>query len=120
MKKLTFCATLLTIALSPIVHADDAPLTVQSSERENVFTHAPVFDVSIVSHTDNLVINNIIANRGHCVARANDFIFRDNPNDETAKLNYGESADYRVDKCENLLEITVNTNKGAWTFNFDN
>lgn len=99
----------------PSQPSSQSPVQVQIGESQD--SYGTTFrTVDVTSTMDNLVINNVMVNRGHCASTIN------NPKNPY-KLLFGKTKRYKyilqsismITSC-NVIEIIVKTNQGDWTF----
>jgi hypothetical protein len=60
---------------------------------------------------DNITINGIIVNRGNCIPLSSAKF--------PATIRFGEKRGLDIGQQCDVSEVTVSTNQGDWTFNFD-
>ena len=111
MKK-QLCALLLGLSAFS-VYAEQAPIQLKSGPSNAGRTYSKVY---ITSNVDSVIIKKIIVNRGNC-KDAEYLPWR------PIRLNFGSTYERiftgkRAGTPCNVLEVAVDTNQGAWTFNF--
>lgn len=114
MKKLLTAITVASVLLATNAIAEGGPTYRLSAEvRSGSYNSWNV--VTIVSTTDNLVIQKVTMNRDHCRVGVDPMSGK---LPYPVKLNYGESVKVNFFECPNMLDAQVYTNQGnnEWTF----
>ncbi|MDH0356646.1 MULTISPECIES: hypothetical protein [Morganella] len=107
MKKYTLL--LSALLFSSITYAEQLPIKIQEGLRENIVHKGLYYKyINIVSLTDEIIIDDVIVNRGNCQK-----VMAPTGN---KKLHYGQSIRYEYPKSCQIMEITVTTNKGSGTY----
>lgn len=107
-------ALIITAAMVSMIphlgHAADAPIEVkQISSPGSGFP-----GVIIANITDDVTVTNVIFNRGNCGRRLSHGV-----TSWPAKLKFGETVSLHGTTPCNLVEVSVSTNKGDWTFKWN-
>jgi len=103
---------LFSMLFSIIAIAEEAPIKISTSA--GVFNPAITY-VEITSISDNLVINKIAVNRGHCKLYTS---FGQKYTKFPVNLSYGKKTTIRLQPSCNLLEVSVSTNQGSWSVSY--
>lgn len=118
-KLLVFLAV-LPLSFPAIATAEEAPIEISVyTEISNKGFESRVVDVIAL---DDIIIKDIIVNRGNCTLAIKQVGIFDMQ--FPAKLSYGETSTVAVtgktfmEPCKNVLEVKVVTNKGDWKVNF--
>lgn len=69
--------------------------------------------ITITSVNDNLIVNDIVVNRGHCKIALS---YPGHKSEFPKRLGYSSSFTFESFACPNLLELTVYTNLGTVTY----
>jgi len=91
------------------------------SNRINTYTNARMQVLNITSLQDNVILQDVIFNRGKCIG--DDMPMKDMGNGRgkivqlPIKLNFGEMVKFD-DRCPSLIEIEIETNKGSGVWSF--
>ena len=112
-------AIVLLLSLSVGLFASDAPFKLYLSTYYDAYYNTYNKKLKIVSTTDNLVINNVVVNRGQCKPynvpkgyTVKDFLYRIGIN----PMSYGKWYRFIYSGDCDILEIEVDTNKGNFVF----
>ena len=94
---------------------EEAPIEVSAYSQYNPLLYREVNFLKITSLADSVHITGIKLNRGNCAVGG---VLDSGITKFDKVLNYGQSLQLPVAKCENVLEVEVETDKGTWSFNF--
>lgn len=129
-----FKITLLPLALliTTSVQANTSPVAVNIGSHYNQFANYYVPTIQVTALEDQVIINSVSANGGSCeVYTDNDLVgssikaFENgmNPsmiqNQSAKRLQWEQSITYKTKhtkSCKPIREVTVNTDKGSWSF----
>lgn len=117
MFKHVLTATLLIISASAL--ADTAPLSVNSQGTYLINNpNLPVWQLTLTSLENDITIKSLTLNRGNClISNAG------RGKNMNKRLGYGQTFSFTTPSNSNFtqcrpLELTVQTNKGPYTFNW--
>lgn len=74
--------------------------------------------VSITATDNNVVINGLVVNRGNCEV-SNPYVevdYKIKVFEFPIKMKFGEKHDFRINKCQEVIEFQVDTNSGKFGF----
>ncbi len=111
MKKLLMIVILSIINIS-YAGNNQSPIKVEVYDKTDPLFGVSFLEVKVLSVDDKIVINDIVANRGKCR-----LLNKNRRSEMPRTLGYGDAYTIRFASC-NLLEISVNTNKGNWTVSY--
>jgi len=114
MKKFLKVIAATSVLLTAAAIADSGPAYKLSAEVRSG-SYNEWNEVTIVSTTDNLVIEKVTMNRDHCRVGVHPMTGK---LPYPVKLNYGDSVKIDFFECPNMLDAQVYTNQGNnnWTF----
>jgi len=108
MKRLSSLVLILMLSSANIM-AQSAPIKITLKDGYDWTQTYIVHSVYITSIEDNLVIKNILLNKGHCKVKWNKGLF-------PLKLKYSKQLEFPY-SC-NLIRIDVETNQGDWSVEY--
>ena len=113
MKRLIYMFAVSTILLSSNAIAQSAPVKISLQNIYNQLFNIYNPRITITSITDNLVIKNILVNKGHYEIGNAQFRKEFFPK----KMQYSEHFSIGVVGC-NVIRIDVETNQGDWSVEY--
>lgn len=111
MKKIALAV--LVVFILNACSRSQAPIKVELLTRISPFMNMfiPKNFIKITSLEDSVKITKITPNKGNC--KVGGFI----DNNVNITLKYGQSRNIAL-RCEDLLEVDIQTDKGTWNFTF--
>ena len=115
MKKIIFLFCFIFVSFSS---ANDTPLRLSYYTQQDAIFHVNFAILEITALDNNVIIKDIILNRGNCkVNQLADTFSRKMRKPFPVKLNYGTTIK-RGTSCSKILEAEVATENGNYTFNW--
>jgi len=116
MFKTLLITMLLAVALPTL--ADNAPLSVNAQETYLPKVNFPVWQLTLTSLENDITIQSITLNRGNCLISMSG-----RGQNVNKHLGYGQALSFTTPSNSNFtqcrpLELSVQTSKGAFTFNW--
>lgn len=117
LQKIKTSIVALVVFLTTNALAGESPIKINVERAYNQAYHYYYPKIIITSLKDNLVVNQVLVNKGNCQFPEFDLGIENNTiatiKVVPRKLKYGESMEIRLQKC-NILKIDVDTNYGEW------
>ncbi|EOV7882096.1 hypothetical protein ACOREI_002677 [Yersinia enterocolitica] len=116
MFKTILASMLLAVALPAL--ADNPPLSVDAQGTYLAKVNFPVWQLTLTSLENDITIQSLTLNRGNCLIS-----MEGRGKNMNKRLGYGQTLSFTTPSNSGFtqcrpLELTVQTNKGAFTFNW--
>lgn len=113
----TLLITMLLAVAVPVL-ADNAPLSVNAQETYLPKVNFPVWQLTLTSLENDITVQSITLNRGNCLISMSG-----RGQNVNKRLGYGQTLSFTTPSNSTFtqcrpLELSVQTNKGAFTFNW--